>query len=108
GERAAVPPPDQLLVGFDRAEELVDEPALADARLADEGDELERAVVAHARERVDEHVDLARAADKSRPRHTHVDFEPRARLHGFPHRDTLGLALRLDRLRLAVLDRALW
>ena len=40
GERTALPPVRQLLLRVDECVELVDEPALADSRHADQGDEL--------------------------------------------------------------------
>ena len=65
--------------------QLVHEPALADARDADERDELRRSLAARAREHVDEEVELAIASDERRPPRTaQVDTEPGARLERFP------------------------
>ncbi len=64
GQRAAAPPEDQLGVRVDDLRELVHETALADARDADERDELGSLVAANALERVRQQRQLSRAADE--------------------------------------------
>ena len=106
GERAALPPVDELGVPLDRLEELVDEPALADARLPDEGHELCGAPASHALEGIEERVELTAAPDERRPHPARdVDADAAARLDRLPRVDRLGLALRLHGLGLAVVDR---
>ncbi len=105
-ERATLTPVDELGVPLDRLEELVDEPALADARLPDEGHELCGAPASHALERIEQRVELAAAPDERRPHPARdVDTDAAARLDRLPHVDRIGLALRLHGLRLAVVDR---
>ena len=104
-ERAPLPPPDQLLVAVDDLEHLRDEPALADARDADERDELRRELAPRALQRVHERSQLPLTADERRAQAIgDVVAEACARRDGLPDRDRLGLALGLDGLRLAVLD----
>ena len=91
-------------LGLDRAEELVDEPRLADARHPDEGDELQCALRPRPLERIAERVELPLPADERRPGLREVDAVTRARLERLPHRHRRRLPLRLDRLRLAVVD----
>ena len=105
-KRAALAPGREVRLGLDRLEELVDEPRLADPRDADEGDELELTLRAGAFERVAERVELALAPEERRAGLRQVDAEARARLERLPDRDRLRLALGLDRLGLAVVDRS--
>jgi hypothetical protein len=56
-------PGDELGIGLGDAEELRHEPALADARYADDGHELRPVVAAHALERAHEQVELFDTAD---------------------------------------------
>ena len=100
-QRTSLPPVRQLAAALDRLEELADEPALADARDADQRDELRRALLSCPRERADEQLDLALASDELRARlRREVDAEACARLAP-PPRPATGcfLALRLDRRR---------
>ena len=60
---------------------------------------------ARAFERVAQRVELALPAYERGVGLREVDAVPRARLDRFPHPDRLRLALRLDRLGLAVVDR---
>ena len=66
GQRAAAAPEHEVGLGVERGRELRDEPALADARDADERDELRRAVAPRSVERVPQHVDLVRTPDERR------------------------------------------
>jgi hypothetical protein len=93
-------------VPLDGVVELEHEPALADPGDADECDELRRALVERAGERVLEEGDLARSPDERRSVNA-VDADPGARLHRLPRLHRRRLALRLDRGRLAVVDRPL-
>ena len=94
-----------LGICVDDARELVDEPALADSGHADERDELWRSLVPGALERAADDVELALAADELRSRLVRdVDAETGAGALRLPDRDRLGLALRLDRARLLVVD----
>jgi len=90
---------------LDRAEELEDETALTDPRLADQRQELGRALLPDTAERPLEQLELALTAHQRRTRLNDVDTEPGTRLQRLPDLDRLGLTLRLDRGRLAVLDR---
>ena len=63
----ALPPRDDVRVGLDQVVELEHEPALADPGNADERHELHGALLAGARERVREHVELAAPPDERRP-----------------------------------------
>ena len=63
-EAAALAPGDELGIGVDDPLQLVDEPALADARDADEREELRRALVAGPLERVADDAELAFAPDE--------------------------------------------
>ena len=106
GEGAALSPGDELDVLVDRPEELGDEPALADAGHADERDELWRALLAHARQRRDEQLELAAAADERRRcRLVDVDAETGAGRQRLPGADRVALPLAEDRLGVAVVDR---
>ena len=76
--------------------QLPDEPALPDARDADERDELHRAA-ARTLERVGQQPQLEVAADERRSVVRHVDAEARARRDSLPGGDRIGLAFRRDR-----------
>ncbi len=105
GERPSLSPPVQVGIFVEDAEELGDEPALADPGHADERDELRRLLATAALERVGEDRQLAVAADNRRAcTLLDVDSEPRPRTDDLPDRHRLGLALRFDRLGLAVVD----
>ena len=105
-EGAALPPGDDLLVGVGDLEQLGDEAALADAGHADERDELRRLLRARPRQRVGEEVALALPPDERRPQLLlDVAAEARAGADRLPHLDRLGFPLRLDRRRVAVVDR---
>ena len=105
-ETAALTPRDELGIVLHELAELVDKATLADAGHADERHELGRSRAAHAGERVAEDGELVLAADELRARPV-LDIDPGACPHlvGQPHGDGLGLPLRLDRGRLAELDR---
>ena len=104
GQRASLTPVGELAACLDRLEELVDEPALADARHADERDELGLAILPHTPERCDEDVELLFPADERRaPAALHVDVRPGPQ--HLPDRNGLGLAFRVDPAPLAVFDR---
>ena len=109
-QRAALAPEDEpVRIRVDRLRELPDQPALADARHADEGDELRRPLPLDAREGLEERVELLARARRAAPRRAGATSTPkRARAADrLPHRDRLRLPLRLDRLAVAVLDRPL-
>src|ERR671922_94050 len=107
GKAAALAPVDELRPRVDLREELVDEPALADARHADERDELRRALVLRTGKRADQQAELSLAADERRLRRVRdVGAVTGPRLDDLPDRNRLRLALRLDRRRLPVLDHA--
>ena len=95
-QRAAVPPPDQVAIRFDRLEQLVDQAALADPRLADERDELGGFLGSHARERVHQYVELPPAADEGRARGAGVELDPRAGFERLADANRPGLALDVD------------
>ena len=106
-QAAAVAPRDDLLVVRDGLAELGDEPALADARHADEGDELRGAVDPDARERAEQERPLVLATDEWRGGVPRGLAHAAHRLEGLPHRHGLGLSLRLDRVLRAVDDQPL-
>ena len=90
---------------LENLEELVDEPALADAGDADDRDELRRSLLLDPRERAHEQVELALAPDERRAGDlVHVDAEARAGLDRLPHRHGLRLPLGCDRCVLPVVD----
>jgi hypothetical protein len=64
GQAAALAPDGQLRVGLDGLQQLPHQPALADPRHADQGDELHRLLAADAGQRGPEQLDLALAADQ--------------------------------------------
>ena len=105
GKAASLAPGDELRVGLDDAIQLVDKPALADSRDADEREELRRALVPRSLERVPDDAELALATDELGARLVR-DVDPEARVGGGcqPHRDRLRLALRLDRSGVVVVD----
>src|SRR6267378_1530127 len=105
-ERPSLPPVRQHAAALDRLEELADQAALADARHANERDQLRRTLLTRASERTDELLQFALAPDERRARFgSEVDAEPRPRLHDLPDWNRRFLPLRLDRRELAVIDR---
>ncbi len=106
GERAPLPPVDEVRISLNLREELRDEPALPDARDADECDELRRRLPLDALEGVDQQVALPLSPDERRLR-LQLDAHDRPRLDGLPDGDRLGLPFRLDRLGIAIVDRLL-
>ena len=84
-------------------DELGDEPRLADARLAEDGDEARAAVADRARERVLEQLELLLAADEPRVRDTALRIQGADRA---PRPERLLAALDLDRPGVLDLDRA--
>jgi hypothetical protein len=104
-QAAPAPPGHETGVVGERALELPDEPALADAGSADERDEVHGPVAARARDRVEDEAELLLAADQRRERAGRLRVE-----HVLPDaerlvdRDRLGLALRLEDPPLAVLE----
>jgi hypothetical protein len=106
GETAALAPGDELGVGVDDLRELVHESALSHAWDGDEGDELWRPLVAGTLERISEDRELALTTHELSARVMRdVHAEARSSSGCLPYGDRLGLALRLDCWRLAVLDR---
>src|SRR5829696_7964115 len=65
-EGTALPPGDEVRFLVDDPRELVDEAGLADTWHADERHELRLALGAGTRERIDEQIELALAADERR------------------------------------------
>ena len=105
GEAATLAPRDELGVGVDEALQLVDEAALADAGDADEREELRRAFVARAFERIAHEVELTLASDELRARLVcDVDAEAGVSRDHFPDGDRLGFSLGFDSGRLAIVD----
>ena len=101
------PVDEPVVAGLDRLEELVDEPALADARDADERDELRLALAQHAAERLAQERELLLAPDERRAADP-LDAETRARARAPPRRRSArALPFASIALRLSVLDRAL-
>ena len=106
-ERAAVPPEHEAeLTGFDRLEELEHEPALADARNSDKGEELRLELTRHSREHLPQQRQLAFASDERRSSGS-FDADPSPSSQGFTGRHRARLPLRRDRLDPPVVDRAL-
>ena len=106
-EAATLAPRDELRVGIGDARQLVHEAALADARHADEREELRRSLVPCALEGIADDAELALAADQSGACLVcDVDAEARVGRLRLPHCDRLRLALRLDGLGVLVVDRA--
>ena len=104
----AAAPRDETGVVGERALELPDEAALPDAGHADERHELNGAVAASARDRVDDQAQLLLAADQRRERARLVRVpELRPCAKRLVDRDGVGLSLRLEDAALAVLDRRL-
>src|SRR5581483_8991624 len=94
GQRAALPPGDQVRVGLRDLEQLRDEAALADAGHADERDQLGRLLRARPVERVGEEAALPFAPDERRPELLlDVAAEARPRRHRLPDLDRLRLPL---------------
>ncbi len=107
-QRAPLAPCDELLVGVDDAAELVEKPALPHPGHADERHELRRAIASRPLECVHEEVELAIPPNEGcAARSAEIHAEPRSGLDSLPHVDGLRLALRLDRVRIAVHDLAL-
>jgi hypothetical protein len=105
-ERPALAPPDQLRISVHDLEQLGNEPALADPRDADQGYELRRQLAAASSEGIHEQAELALPADELRAEVLlHVETETGLRGNSLPDLDRLGLALRLDGIGRAVLDR---
>jgi hypothetical protein len=104
-QRAALSPGPQVLVFVQRAEQLVDEAALADARDADQREQLEAAVALDTCQGVQQDRPFPFTADEPGPRGLpDVDAEAGARRDRRPHVDGLRLALRVDAGRLAIRD----
>ena len=100
--RVRLPPADEGRTELDPPEELEREPALSDAGLPDERDELRGALAANTIERFAQHPELALSPDERLVALlSKIDAAPRTRSLRLPDEDRLGLPLRLDRLRLA-------
>ncbi len=107
GQRTPVPPEDEPEVArLDRLEELVDEPALADAGHADQRHELRLPLADHARQRLAQQRQLLLATDQRRAADA-LDSDAGPGSARLPDRHGLGLALRLHRSCLDEVDRAL-
>ena len=105
-EAATLAPRDELGVRVDDLGELVHEPALSHSRDGHQSDELWDPLVAGALECVSQDGELALAADELGAHVMgDVDAETRSCCERLPYRNRLGLALRVDRGRIAVLDR---
>ena len=97
GQRAPLAPHDETArVLVHRSRELPDETALADARHANERDELRRALALDARESLEQDFELLTAPDElGAPALRDVDAIAGASLERLPHGDRFGLPLRL-------------
>ena len=105
-QRAALAPAgEDLGVVVERRVELEQEPALADAGCADEGDELGRTLALGAGQRVPEEAQLLLPPDQlGAAAEGDVDTQPVSGRDHLPDADRLGLALGGHRLGVAVLD----
>src|SRR5262249_54255635 len=105
-QRAALAPIREHAAVLDRLEELAEESALADAGNADDRQQLRRALLAHASQSIDDLGDLALAADERRALlRREADAEASSCRDDLPHWNRRLLALRLDRIVLAEVDR---
>src|SRR5207248_4900442 len=87
-QRAPLPPEDEVGRGVEPGEQLRDEPRLADSRHTDERHELRLALAARALEPGEQGLELARPADERKPAALlEIHPEPRAGVHGLPHRE---------------------
>ena len=103
GQAATLTPGHQLLAVVDEAPELVDQPALADSGLTEQGDQPHRAFPQGAGVAPLEPVQLGVTADERGDRPLiHVHAEPAARPDQPPYRHGLRLALDPDRCQLVV------
>ena len=104
-EAATLPPGDELALRVGDRRQLVEQAALADPGHTDERHELWRPFLAHAGQ-AERSTSSSRSLPTSVPRLVveHLSAEARTGFDRLPHGDRLGLALRLDRLGLAVLD----
>ena len=101
-------PADEIRPAVDLLAELPDEPALSDAGLGDDGDELRRRLAQRTRERLAEQRELGVAADEERlGSKLGVHPEAAARRRRSPHRYRILLALRRNGLERLESDRAL-
>ena len=108
GQRAPLPPANQLRLALDRGRELLHEAALAHPRDADDRDQLRLALSSSTRKRAEQLVQLAHPPDQLRPRpQLDVDAEKGACGYHLPDDDRCLLALRLHRRVRPVLDSAL-
>jgi hypothetical protein len=108
-QRAALPPEDdQLRIRVDCLGKLPHQSALADARDADEREQLRRPLAPGPAERVREQVELLPPADEcGATALPHVDSVTSPGGQSLPDGDRLGLAFRAHRLTRAVLDHPL-
>jgi hypothetical protein len=105
GRRASETEVDEVQHLVDAAEQLEDEAALADPRLADDRHELRRATAAHAVEDAEQEGQLRAAADERLARRlTDADAPTCTRGDRLPYGDRFCLALRVDRLGQPVVD----
>jgi hypothetical protein len=104
-EAAALPPGDELWVGFDDLRELVDEAALPDPWHADEGEKLRGPRQAYAVKSVAQDVELLLPADELCARLvSDVHAETRAHLERLPDVNRPQLALGVDCSGFCVVD----
>ncbi len=107
-ERATLAPRGEVGLCLDATEELIHEAALADPGHADDRHQLRLALRSGAGERSRERLELALPADERRSADlTNVDAVARTGLQGLVRGDGRGLAFRIDRVGVAVLDRSL-
>jgi len=91
---------------LDSIEQFVDETALPDSRDTDERDELRRAFLSHANERLAQQRAFTLPAHERRTDLAQeVDAETGMRLDRFPHVNRLGLSFCFNGIVLAVVDR---
>src|SRR3954447_3306682 len=99
-------PGDQIGIRVDHPEELAHEARLSDPGNADEGHQLRGPLLTHAPEQRAQQLHFPVATNQQgRSPFREVETEACDGLYGLPDLDELCLALRVDRLSLAVLDR---
>ena len=97
GETPSLAPADHVLLGVDDLPHLMDEPALADTRDADDRHELRDPLVARPAERVAQHAKLDLTADEPGPGIVcDIGAEARSGIDDLPDGDRLRLALGLE------------
>ncbi len=107
GQAAPVTPGDDVGTLVEGGAKLGDEAALADPRLADDRDELDRRFALGAEERLEQQCALVLASDERAVRRCLWLADAAAGVGRAPDRDRVGLPLRLDRVEWLERDRRL-